>query len=166
MPKTRKKATARKRTTQRRATKREGNWRGGGPSKYSAALMDRICARLGKGDPLTVICRDEGLSYRTVKRWADDKPEIGAVVAEARDIGYDAIADRVRATARGNGDSSGGVARDKLIVHTDLQLLAKWDPKRYGDKQQVEHSGGVEFTRKTDAELAEEIAALSGDGAD
>ncbi|HXD37446.1 MAG TPA: hypothetical protein VN624_12375, partial [Rhodanobacter sp.] len=29
----------------------------------------------------------------------------------------------------------------KLRIDTRLKLLAKWDPKRYGDKQQLEHSG-------------------------
>lgn len=29
----------------------------------------------------------------------------------------------------------------KLQIETRLKLLAKWDPKRYGDKQAIEHSG-------------------------
>lgn len=61
-------------------------------------------------------------------------------------MGYDAIADRVRKTARGKieadgGESSGDVQRDKLIIDTDLKLLAKWDPKRYGEKVTQEHVG-------------------------
>jgi hypothetical protein len=64
--------------------------------------------------------------------------EVSAAIARARVIGHDAIAARARQTARGKtddegGDSTGDVQRDKLIIETDLKLLAKWDPKRYGD---------------------------------
>jgi hypothetical protein len=44
--------------------------------------------------------------------------------------------------AEEGGDSSGDVQRDKLIVETDLKLLAKWNP-RYRDNHVVEHQGGV-----------------------
>lgn len=56
-------------------------------------------------------------------------------IARARQLGFDAIAERIQEIARGtSSESSGDVARDKLIVETDLKLLAKWDPRRYGDK--------------------------------
>ena len=32
------------------------------------------------------------------------------------------------------------VQRSKLRIHTRMQLLAKWDPKRYGDNVQVRHA--------------------------
>lgn len=65
-------------------------------------------------------------------------PAFSADIARARLDGFDAIARRARLTARGKGDSSGDVQRDKLIVETDLKLLAKWDPKRYGDRINVD----------------------------
>ncbi len=64
------------------------------------------------------------------------------------------IASRLPKIARGQAEdldgstlSSGDVQRDKLIIDTDLKLLSKWDNKRYGDKTQVEHSGGVDVRR-------------------
>lgn len=36
----------------------------------------------------------------------------------------------------------------KLQVETRLKLLAKWDPSRYGEKLQTEHSGEVVVHRK------------------
>jgi hypothetical protein len=69
------------------------------------------------------------------------KPEVSQAIAHARDLGWDAIAHKARATARGSGDSKGDIQRDKLIIDTDLKLLAKWDPKRYGDKIQNEITG-------------------------
>ena len=39
------------------------------------------------------------------------------------------------------GFSSGDVARDKLIIETDLKLLAKWHAKKYGDKLDLTSGG-------------------------
>jgi hypothetical protein len=109
-------------------------------NKFTQAHADEICARLSQGEPLAQICRDEHMpAARTVRDWKARMPEFKAAVDDARDEGYDAIAYRLRATARGHaadkgGDSTDDVQRDKLIIHTDLQLLAKWDPRRYGDK--------------------------------
>ncbi|MFC4727138.1 hypothetical protein [Coralloluteibacterium thermophilus] len=77
--------------------------RPGRPSKYSKAVIDAICERLSKGEPLAQICRSPGMpAYRTVKDWADEKDaegiatargaEVSAAIARARDEGFDAIA--------------------------------------------------------------------------
>lgn len=129
------------------------------PSTYTQDLADEICARLAKGEPLAAICRDAHMpAKRTVSDWKAAHPEFKAAVDEARDEGYDAIAYRARQTARGRkaedgGDSTADVQRDKLIIDTDLKLLAKWDPRRYGERVthvgdadapvQVAHSGSV-----------------------
>jgi hypothetical protein len=129
----------------------------GRPSKYSAALVESICARLAQGEPMAVICRD-------------GDPAISAAIARAREEGYDAIAaytleiaddsrndwtdakaeegDERAINSRENGEV---IQRSKLRIDTRLKLLAKWDPKRYGDK--VQHAndpdnpmpGGVTF---------------------
>lgn len=72
--------------------------------------------------------------YRTIYDWMEKLPEVSASIARARDLGEDAIAARLREIARGGIGSSGDVQRDKLIVDTDLKLLAKWNPKRWGDR--------------------------------
>jgi hypothetical protein len=108
-------------------------------------LVDAICARMEQGEALEVICREPGMpASRTVRDWREQDPEIAKKFDAARDAGYDAIARRARMTARGKGEEEGGdstndVQRDKLIIDTDLKLLSKWDPRRYGDK--IEHSG-------------------------
>lgn len=118
------------------------------PSKFTQALADEICERLSEGQPLAWICRDKHMpARRTVSDWRKAHPEFDEKFLTARDDGYDAIAERTRATARGKtdeqgGDSSGDVQRDKLIIETDLKLLAKWDPRRYGDKLQHADADG------------------------
>jgi hypothetical protein len=107
---------------------------------YTPELVEAICERLSMGEPLEEICRGPGMpSSRAVRYWRSGNPEIAKQFDEARDAGFDAIACRARKTARGKGGDDGGdstddVQRDKLIIDTDLKLLAKWDPRRYGDK--------------------------------
>lgn len=139
----------------------EGKNKGGRPSLYSPELVETIAERLSKGEPMAQICRDEGMpAYRTVKDWIDGKPEVSAVIARARDEGFDAIAARLREVARGRGESTADVQRDKLIIETDLKLLAKWDPKRYGDKVAHELSGALKVSKTVDLS-DDELAAIA-----
>ena len=105
--------------------------------------------RLSKGEPLAEICRSNHMPARQkVYEWREKDEAIAGLIARARDEGYDAIAHRLRETARGNGESSKDVQRDKLIIETDLKLLSKWSPDKYGDKMQakIEHAGDITVT--------------------
>jgi terminase small subunit-like protein len=122
----------------------------GRPSSYTPEIVEQICQHLEQGIPLEEICRSEGMpASRTVHDWiipgrvASVPETVSTDIARAREIGYDAIANRLRATARmlESGESSRDVQRDKLIIETDLKLLAKWNPKKYGDKVNVEATG-------------------------
>ena len=133
-------------------------------------LLPEICERLAEGEPLAQICRDPHMpAARTVRGWALDDPELSAVIARARALGFDAIAEDcleiadtprigVKKTTKpltmrnSGGDvvATGEVLEEvtegdmiehrKLQIETRLKLLAKWDPKRYGERQAIEHS--------------------------
>lgn len=134
----------------------------GAPRQHDRGAMTRaICERLAQGEPMTVICRDLGVPVKTVNDWRLADAEIRAQFDEARDLGYDAIAhDTLRiadtpqlgvieklepvkqrngrtklvVTERRNEDMLG---HRKLQVETRLKLLARWDPRRYGEKVQL-----------------------------
>lgn len=138
--------------------------RGGRPSLYSPELVESIAERLSQGEPMAQICRDEGMpAYRTVKDWMDSKPDVSAAIARAREEGFDAIAARLRDVARGREGSTADVQRDKLIIETDLKLLAKWDPKRYGDKVAHELSGALKVSKTVEL-TDEQLAAIAASG--
>jgi hypothetical protein len=112
-----------------------------GVSKYTPERLATIGERLGQGEPLAAICRDLGICDDTVRNWMEKDEEAARAIARAREDGEQAIAYRLRQTARGKGpddggDSTGDVQRDKLVIDTDLKLLAKFNPKRWGDKVQ------------------------------
>lgn len=141
-------------------------------STYTKELADEICERLCKGETLADICRDDHMpAVRTVSDWRDTHQDFDAAYLLARDIGFDAIANRMRLTARGKkakagGDSSGDVQRDRLIIDTDFKLLSKWDPRRYGDRVQLEHSGSIRSLsdEELDARLQKLLAGEQGVG--
>jgi len=117
----------------------------GRPSKFSAAVLARIVAGLESGQPLMAICREEGMPGRSaVYRWGEADATIYQAIARARDLGFDAIAEQALEIADREANSAVEVAQRRLAVETRLKLLAKWCPKRFGDKVELEHSGKVE----------------------
>lgn len=132
-----------------------------GKSTYTPEIADEICERLAEGEPLRQICRDLHMpAWRTVYDWIRQNEEFSARIAHARELGFDAIAEEaldIADDARNDwmerrGENAEGyelngehVQRSKLRIETRLKLLAKWSPKKYGDKQQIEHSGNVEI---------------------
>lgn len=111
-----------------------------------AAIVDAICARLAQGEGLAVICRDKGMPhFSQVYRWRAADADLDAMLDQARKIGFDAIAEScidIADAADEYKSRDSALAkirdpqRDKLRVWTRLQLLAKWDPKRYGERMQ------------------------------
>lgn len=129
----------------------------GRKSTYTATVAALICERLAQGEPLSRICEDEDMPPApTVRGWiADDIQGFAALSARAYRLGYDATAEDCLEIAdnakndwmeRNGQDDSGWVAngeniqRSRLRIDTRLRLLGKWDKKRYGDHQQVEHT--------------------------
>lgn len=142
----------------------------GRPTKRTPDVTTEIFARLSDGEPLAAICRDAHTPHwMTVYDWREKDEEFRLEFARARDRGYDAIAQRLRKTARGmdeanGGETSGDVQRDKLIVDTDLKLLAKWSPKRYGDGAQLRlaDADGNKLDPMDDAATVSRLASLFG----
>jgi hypothetical protein len=121
----------------------------GRPSIYSQDIADEICERLANGEPLAKICRDDHMPcYSAVRRWEDDNAEFKALSTRAKRDGTHFLADDCQEIVDEPVDGDAEVARiqiahRKLRVDTRLRLIGKWNSGDYGDKQQVEHTGGV-----------------------
>jgi hypothetical protein len=124
------------------------------PFKYTeeekASFKDEIVARISLGETLRSICREEGKpDFRAVYRWRKDDADFEGRFAQARELGYDAIAEECLDIAdnanndwmekQGENASVGWqlngdhVQRDKMRIETRLKLLAKWS-KKYGER--------------------------------
>ena len=139
-------------TAPKRAKTQEGPKKIGRPSKYSPEIAQEMCRLLADGVPLREICRREGFpEWRTVYDWmykddAAGEKSVGlsVAIAKAREIGQDAIAEQIwidmnqepeRILSEGGGRvDSGYVQWQKAKAEIGLKLLAKWNPKRYGDR--------------------------------
>lgn len=149
-------ATPKKRKPAKKAAAKKPRGR---PSKFTPALAKEICARLSVAEPLTVICQSEHMPHDdTVRLWQKSRPEFAQDIARAREAGWDKLAKECLEIADatendtvmvGAGEhereaaNTEWISRSKLRVETRLKLLAKWDPKRYGEKIQQEHSGEI-----------------------
>lgn len=120
---------------------------GGRPSTFSQAIVDEVCARVANGEPLAIVCREIGLGLTTWYLWARERTEVAEAIAHAREAGEDIILAETltiidttperQATAEGDKVDSGHVAWLKNRAEQRLKLLAKWNPRKWGDKVAV-----------------------------
>lgn len=128
----------------------------GRPTLRTDAMIDEICERLSVGEPLRSICRSDGMpSWQAIYGWMGKDDDLSDRIARARQLGYDAIAEQCLdiadderhdwiLTKKGPIIDEVAIGRAKLQIHTRLQLLSKWSPKKYGEK--------VETTLRGDAD--------------
>ena len=130
--------------------------------KYSPELAKEICDRLSDGEPLRQICRDDHMpTWAAVYQWMDRDETLALAIARAREAGQDAIAEDIyrsmhadpeRILSEGGGRIDAGyVQLIKARAEIDLKLLAKWNPKRYGDRVAI--AGDAANPLKIEAEV-------------
>jgi hypothetical protein len=129
--------------------------KGGRPPKYSLELAKKICDMIADGYTLRQIQKTEGMPTKTqILRWALDtrKPEFCDLYAKAMQVRLDRMAQEIvdicddctndwmerEGKTLVNNEA---VNRARLRVDTRKWLLSKLAPQKYGDKQQIEHSG-------------------------
>lgn len=136
--------------------------------EQTAEIKDEICTRISGGETLRAICRESGKpSWVSVYRWLELDHEFKLRFAHARDLGFDAIAEEALEIA--NTPCEGQIVTSKewgaeiktedmlghrkLQIETRLKLLAKWSPKKYGDRVDHTSSDGSMSPKPTTIEL-------------
>lgn len=128
----------------------------GAHSTYTPEMADAIIEWLALGKTLRDFCRQPNTPcWSTIYSWREENSEFAARFTRARDMGGDAIAEEALAIAdtpvEGEITTVEGekvttrredmLGHRKLQVETRLKLLAKWFPKKYGERTALEHSG-------------------------
>ena len=130
----------------------------GRPSILSDEMVDAICARIADGETTRTICADEAMpSMTTLFRWLRENEDFKKQYARAKEIQLERMAEEIidisddgtndymdRVTRDGEFESvlnHEHVSRSKLRVDSRKWLLSKLAPKKYGDKQTLEHTG-------------------------
>lgn len=148
----------------------------GQASTYTEEIATEIVERLSEGEFLRVICRDEHMpSWRSVYRWIEANKGFAARIAHARILGFDAIAEESARlldeppercdTQFGDKVDPGYVQWQKNRAEQRLKLLAKWSPKKYGEKLEIEGKLEVGVAERL-ARARKRTTAPEDDGSD
>lgn len=131
------------------------------------ALIDEICERLASGESLRSICQLPHMpNVWSAYAWINAGDETAQRMQHAREIGEDAIAADVMRIADGAAPLPGqapDAQRDKLRVDTRLKLLAKFNPRRWGDGVQLRHADADGAKLETGG-LVNDLLALMAPG--
>lgn len=148
------------------------------PSSYTDELADTICERVSDGESLRNICESENMPHKaTVFRWLAANDDFATKYARAREAQADALFDEMLDIAddgrndwmekkseegdhlgwRENGEA---MRRSDLRIKTRQWMAAKLQPKKYGDRLDLNHSGSIET--KSDEQLESRLAELLG----
>ena len=150
----------------------------GRPTKRNDRVIKAILDGLSNGTPLTVICRGLSIHDSIVRDWMNTDEQFSLAIAHARELGFDVIAAEALRIADTPVDADiekigkdgveitkqDALGHRKLQVETRLKLLAKWDPKRYGDKPEIivnnnnTAAGNVNLGQQQEAQLAQLVA--------
>lgn len=130
------------------------------PEAVPQAMAEEICEWIAQGKTLREFCRQDGKpAWQTVYGWLDKDAEFRRRFAHARERGEEAIAqeclniadspvigEEIETTDDGRVKVKRGdmLGHRKLQIETRLKLLAKWNPKKWGDKVDLNHGGQPE----------------------
>ena len=135
----------------------------GRPStKPDPLIVNEIIEWIAHGNTLRSYCRQKNKpNWRTIYNWLEKDKDGDFITrfAHARDMGADAIAEEcleiidapaVLCGSEGNTRLDPAyVQQQKNRVEARLKLLAKWNPKKYGEKVGVEAKGDISLTIST-----------------
>lgn len=129
-----------------------------------AKVLEKLRIELSSGKPLLkVLAEDKTLpSAVTFYDWINGDESFSRAYEKLREIGADALATECLAIADRHCETMVDVQHRRLMVDTRLRLLAKWQPKKYGDK--LELSGSVETTLSPLEQLRQIHGARRGGG--
>lgn len=137
--------------------------------EYSDKFDVEICEWIADGKTLRDYCRQkEKPPFWVIYEWMKEWPEFGQRFARAREVGHDVIAEEILGivdvhppSTPSGGTDSGYVTWQKNRAWTRMQLLAKWNPRRYG-----ESAKSVEISGPNGGPIQTQATVIDGTGLD
>jgi hypothetical protein len=109
----------------------------GRPTKYTAEKGDKICEMVAEGSSASSACKTIGVSLKTMYAWLRSYEEFRNNYETARQDGADTLVDELMFIA----DNEEDVQRAKLKIDARKWVASRMKPKKWGDRQQLEHTG-------------------------
>lgn len=130
----------------------------GRPSSFTQEVADAICEGLVDGKSLRSICADDDMpSASTVCRWLGSNDAFREQYARAREAQADTLFDEILDIADDSsrdvkivGEDEREVCNTEFVQRARLRVDArKWmagklQPKKYGDRLDLNHSGSID----------------------
>lgn len=149
----------------------------GRPNSYTSWKAKAICMRIMEGESLrSISARKYYPSKRTILYWLTSNKEFLHQYTQAREIQQEHFYDELFEIADdGRNDTylkqgkDGAefeavdhehINRSRLRIDTRKWVMERMAAKKYGNKQQIEHSGQIKYDNITDAELEQKLAQL------
>jgi hypothetical protein len=143
------------------------------PHEFSQPLFDAICIRMADGESLNAICRDPAMPYKNhVFNWIAANKDIANQYARACELRTDGWFEELyEAATDGRNDyydrpiynaqgalvrtervlDAEAVARSRLRVDALKWMMSKGNPKKYGDKLDLNVGGQVDNPLRVEA---------------
>lgn len=123
------------------------------PAKITPQVIEEVLSRIAQGETLAALGRELGFHPTAWASRVREDEGLRIAYAQARDTGQDVIADDIIAIVDSVPANSEEIQRAKLRADMRLKLLAKWNPKRYGDRQTVDVGNKEGETLKVDSNV-------------
>lgn len=138
--------------------------------EYTDELAREICARRAEGETLTSILRSDGMpTRRAVEKWRKARDDFATAYQEANEDGFDTRAERALESLYAEPGVIIGedgrtridpawVALIKVRFWGEMEMLKRWDPKRYGDRMALDHGAQESLATLMDQARARVLA--------
>ena len=114
----------------------------GRPSSYLVEVADDICALIASGKSLNTICTMQGFPNRsTVYRWLRENDEFRNNYEVAKEDCAEFYFEQILDIVDSVEEESACIAKARLQMDARKWTLGKMNPKKYSDKQSIEHTG-------------------------
>jgi transposase-like protein len=115
----------------------------GSGSKYTDEIADAICFHIANGGSLREICRELNIDPSTPLLWLNshEHPAFNQQYTQARasqaDVHFDEMLEDENAVRSGKLEPMAA----RAIIDSKKWRLARMSPKKYGDRQEIAHTG-------------------------
>lgn len=123
-------------------------------SVFSQKVFDRICERIAEGESLLAICKTKDYpAKRTFLRWVANDEKLAAQYGEAQNMRAEHYFDEIVDIA----DKGSDPAKTRVQVDARKWVLARMNPKKYGDRftQELTGEGGGPVIHKVEFEIVD-----------
>jgi hypothetical protein len=115
-----------------------------------ATICPIILSRVEDGMSLRAVCRAEDMpTFETVKAWLNQDKEFSTQYARAMLVRADSKFEELEDVSEQAADAENAVRVQGLRLKADniKWMIARMNPKKYGDKLDLNHGGAVKYEK-------------------